>query len=115
MWIIYMKIKYTSFFNFPDLGSSPNKRSFRGPGGVGRDLDSDGAAKISARTGLCCLPLSPVVLIFKGSAELSMKLQLFCTFWICSVPTGNNVPLSLSLSLSLSLWIFKICYCYCLC
>ena len=48
---------------------SPNGRSFRGPGGVGRDLNSGGAVKICAR-GLAsvvyrCLPWSP-----SGSCKL---------------------------------------------
>ena len=44
------------------LTCSPNKRSFRGPGGVDRGLDLQHRAKICAReAGLCGLPWSPVV------------------------------------------------------
>ena len=39
--------------------SFPNKRSYRGPGGVCRGLDSLGGRNLCAGTGLCCHPRSP--------------------------------------------------------
>ena len=81
---------------------SQNKRSFRGPGGVGNDLGSDGAARNCAQELASvvsqCLPLSPVVFdLMTYTVFQDMLIARYdpnvLYIWDCFAPAGKKMPL----------------------